>query len=250
MDLGYHGATMKFSTLILPFLTLACSEYEVRQICTEDEPAFDIEDVSTLDDAAGAQAGWFSGDGVMLQVPDYEALPEGAQWRVASVDVLWMVPAGQYEGTSGFPSSWDSASLRVNVIDGSDPNDPSATVWSVEQQVSPGSVEWESHSFEDASGLAAEQDYYRAWWSFSFAVQTTGEFMSGSEYFVGLVWPEYVQPEVGYSYFNRPCDRNWQINDGDEFWTQNSITSGDEDTCSWPMLRVNTEVSWESDEGC
>ena len=54
MDLGYHGATMKYSTLILPFLTLACSEYEVRQLCTEDEPAFDIEDVSTLDDAAAA----------------------------------------------------------------------------------------------------------------------------------------------------------------------------------------------------
>ena len=46
-------------------------------MCTDDEPAFDIEDVSTLEDASGSQFGWF-GDGVMLDVPDYSSLPDGA----------------------------------------------------------------------------------------------------------------------------------------------------------------------------
>jgi hypothetical protein len=110
-------------------------------------------------------------------------------------------------------------------------------------------MDWETHQFEDTSGQASQIDYYRAWWNFSFAAQTSGEFLTDSHYFVGLVWPNYLQPEVGYSYFNRPCTDNWQTNDGDDFWTQNS-TNSDEDTCSWPMLRVNTEVSWESEDGC
>jgi hypothetical protein len=218
-------------------------------MCTEDEPGFDIEDVSTLDDASGAQAGWFIADGVMLDIPAYETIPDRAQWRVLSVDVLWMVPASQYDGTSGIPTPWDSAELRVEVYDSANPNDETAALWSVQQQVSPGSMDWETHQFEDTSGLASQIDYYRAWWNFSFAAQTSGEFLTNSQYFVGLVWPDFVEPEVGYSYFNRPCTANWQTNDGDDFWTQNSTTS-DEDTCSWPMLRVNTEVSWESDEGC
>jgi len=161
-----------------------------------------------------------------------------------------MVPASQYEGTSGIPGDWDSAELRVEVYDGSDPNEPEATMWEVQQQVSPGSVDWETHEFSDTSGQADQVDYYKAWWNFSFAAQTSGEFLTDSDYFVGLVWPDYQNPEVGYSYFNRPCTDNWQVNDGDDFWTQNSTTSVEEETCSWPMLRVNTEVSWESDEGC
>ena len=241
---------MKNTLILLPFLSLACSEYELSQMCTDDEPAFDIEDVSTLEDASGSQFGWFVADGVMLDVPDYGSLTDGSQWRVVSVDVLLAVPASQYEGTANQPTAWDSAELQVDIIDGSDPNDTTAKKWSNQQQVSPGILDWETHRFDDMSGLASELDYYTAWWRFGFAADTSGEFIEGDQYFVGLVWPDYDHPEVGYSYFNRPCAANWQVNDGDDYWTQNSTTSSDADSCSWPMLRVNTEVSWESEDGC
>ena len=231
-------------------MTLACSEYEISQMCTDNEPAFDIEDVSTLEDATGSQFAWFVSDGVMLDVPDYDSLPEGAQWRVLSVDVLLAVPASQYEGTSNQSTPWDISRLRVDIIDGSDPNDSSATTWYKQQQLSPTTLEWETHRFEDTAGLVSEADYYTGWWNFSFAAATSGMFIEGDQYFVGLTWPDYEHPEVGYSYFNRPCSANWQINDGQDYWTQNSTTSSDPDSCSWPMFRVNTEVSWESEDGC
>ena len=241
---------MKRLPLIIPFSFIACSDYEISQLCTDDEPAFDIEKVSTLEDAEAAVSGWFSADGVHLQIPDYGSIPEGALWRIVSVDVLWMVPANEYDGTSGFPSSWDSAELAVEVVDSANPNDMEAKRWVVEQQVTPGSMDWETVELEGGTGQASESDYYSAWWNFSFAVETSTDFLTGSDYFVGLVWPDYGEPEVGYSYFNRPCEKNWQINDGDDAWTQNSTTSSEPNSCSWPMLRVNTEVSWESLDGC
>jgi len=226
---------------------VGCSDYQFNELCESDDPSFDIEEVSSLEDAAGAQ--WWMADAIVL---DHEMgnAPEGSQWRVVSVDVLVMTSRSQFEGINPTPSGWEDASLNVVVFDSNDPNATEPAVYSTTQTLNSDSLEWEDHTFEGSNTLAEESDYVRAWWNFDFSTQTSGKGMEADQYIVGIRWPELYIPEVGYSSFNRPCDRNWQVNaDGTTEWLHNSVSS-EADDCSWPMMRVHTQVFWESKNGC
>ncbi len=236
----------RFSVSALLFL-FACSDYEFHEMCESDDPSFDIEEVSSLEDAAGAQ--WWVADAIVL---DHEMgnAPEGSQWRVVSVDVLMMVSRSQAEGTTASPSGWETSDLTVEVFDSTDPNSTDSAIYSTTQTVDADDLAWEDHVFGASATLAEESDYVRAWWNFDFSTQTSGQGMESDTYVVGISWPALYIPEVGYSAFNRPCDRNWQVNaDGSTQWQLNSVTS-DGDECSWPMMRVHTQVFWESKDGC
>ena len=60
--------------------------------------------------------------------------------------------------------------------------------------------------------------------------------LHSSDYFVAISWDSWGFPNVGYSNFELDCTANWS-DYGDGRWVQNSGVD-----CSWPMLRITTEV--------
>jgi hypothetical protein len=227
-------------------LLIACSDYNLNSKCTSRAPAFDIEEVSSLDTSWGSE--WWSADAVVLD----SVVPENpeANWRVVSVDVLVMVPTSHMDGTSMWPSNFEGAPLTVEVIDASDLNDSTAQSWSLTQNLNTAELEWQPHTFAEMTS-ALETEYQMAWWNFNIAAETSDAPMTADQYAVAIRWPQASVPEVGYSNFDRPCASNWQVNaDGSTDWQHNSETSEDDSSCSWPMFRVETEVVWESEVGC
>lgn len=235
---------MRQLSLLALFPLAACSDYNLNSQCTSREPAFDIEEVSELEESWGPS--WWSADAVVVDALEPEN-PE-ASWRVVSVDVLVMVPTSHLDGTSIWPSEFEGAPLTVEVYDTSILTDSSAQMWSLTQELNTAELEWSPHSFPDMTEML-ETEYQMAWWNFNIAGQTSSTPMTSDQFAVGLRWPEKMVPEVGYSSFNRPCDANWTINDGQSQWQHNSDTNSDP-TCSWPMFRVETEVVWESEVEC
>jgi len=232
--------------LALPLLLLSCSDYNLNSKCTSRAPAFDIEEVSTLESAWGSE--WWVADAIVLDSVPLEN-PE-ATWRVVSVDVLVMVPTSHMDGTSAWPSDFEGAPLTVEVFDAGDLNDSSAQSWSLTQTLNTAELTWTNHSFQTMTN-ALETEYKMAWWNFNIAGETSDAPMTSDQFAVGIRWPQASVPEVGYSNFDRPCSANWQVNaDGSKKWQHNSETAGDSNDCSWPMFRVETEVVWESEVGC
>jgi hypothetical protein len=233
---------------LLPFLLLvtSCTDYNLNSKCTSRAPAFDIEEVSTLESAWGSE--WWTADAVVLDSLPLEN-PE-ASWRVVSVDVLVMVPKSHMDGSSPSPSDFEGAPLTVEVFDTNDLNDAEAQKWSLTQNLNTADLTWTPHTFSTETN-ALETEYVQAWWNFNIAGETSDTPMTADQFAVGIRWPQYSVPEVGYSNFDRPCDANWQVNaGGTTTWQHNSDTSGNDSTCSWPMFRVETEVVWESEVGC
>ena len=93
--------------MLLSLLVACGSDYAVKNICVESADGFDVEAVSTLQDAAGYPG---ARDAVVLDV-DAGSLPEGASWRVTRVDLLAMVPEWVFDRYEG------GDSLRVDVWD-------------------------------------------------------------------------------------------------------------------------------------
>ena len=222
----------------------SCSDYNVNSLCTSREPVFDIEEVSVVETAWGPA--WWTSDAVSL-----DAIPPvnpDAYWRVVAVDVLVMVPTSHMDGTSPLPSNFEGAPLTVEVFDSGNPNDPGAQSWSLTQNLNTADLEWSDHTFDTWTN-ALESEYKMAWWSFNISEETLGSPMTGERFTVGLKWPEDNVPEVGYSNFNRPCSDNWTINTGETRYGNNGA-DGDNNDCSWPMFRVESEVVWESAGDC
>jgi len=230
----------------IPLFVAGCSDYNLNSRCSSRAPAFDIEEVSTLESAWGSE--WWVADAVVLDAVPLEN-PE-ATWRVVSVDVLVMVPTSHLDGTSIWPSEFEGAPLTIEVFDTTDLNDNQAQVFSLTQNLNSAELDWQPHSFSEMTSKL-ETEYMMAWWNFNIAGQTSDAPMTADQFAVGLRWPEMGVPEVGYSDFNQACNLNWQVNaDGSTQWQLNSETSEDAMTCSWPMMRVETEIVWESEVGC
>ena len=110
---------------------------------------------------------------------------------------------------------------------------------------------WVDHTFTEPSAETSETAYQRAWWTFDFAAETSGRGSVEPQFFVDVRWPQDRSPQVGYSNYNNPCDRNWTIYESATGWERNSERPGGggaDSTCSWPMFRVNTGVTWEAEE--
>jgi hypothetical protein len=228
--------------MILLTLLAACQDYNLTQICDATDPSFDIEEVSQLEDTIGP--GMVDADGVVLDY-DLAALPTDGVWRIMSVDILLMIPSARFDA---FP---DDREITVEIFVSDDPTDIDAPTWQLTQAANLASLTFEEHLFTNPSAETDETDYQRAWWNFDFSTQTSGQGTTEPQFFVDVQWPESNSPQVGYSNYNNACDRNWTIYDAVDGWELNSVRpggSGDEDSCSWPMFRVNTGVTWEAEE--
>lgn len=224
---------------MLLMMMLACSDYAVTNLCVEEGGAFDIEEVSTLQDAAGYPD---ARDAVVLQY-DASALAEGESWRVTRVDVLAMVPEAVFDRYAG------GDVLRVDLWDAGRPEGDGT--WSVEQAIDPAALEWDAVTLPpDAywAGQRGELQQRRAWMPFDFSEVTDVAGMTSGRYAVSVSWGEKGLPTIGYSNFNLACSQNW-TDYGDGAWTLNSA-DGDGAECSWPMLRVRVETRTLDDGGC
>lgn len=217
--------------------TLGCAEDSLGRWCTFDDSSFDIEEVSVLEDAMGEVN---VHDAIVIDY-DVSSLAETATWRVGSVDALIMVPQSQFEQ---YP---DSITLAVEVFDASSPT--LATPWVVEQVLNKADLVWEDVTLTSPD-LQTELTQKQAWWSFDFTDVIPESGMTSTTYVVGLYWRAGNLPSVGYSNFNRPCDRNWTDYSDGLGWILNSerftgLGTPQPNSCNWPMLRVNVEVREE-----
>jgi hypothetical protein len=201
---------------------------------TSEESSFDIEQVSVLEATEQLRGG---ADAVILD-HDASQLPPNSTWRVGHVDVLVMVPTWAF---NGYPGSLglSSVGLTVQVWDARTPVDPQKPAYVLRQVLNPAALTWESVTLPEGS-------FRKGWWTFRFtdpAQPVITAPMSSQQFLVGVRWDESSEPRLGYSNFNRPCDRNW-TDYGTGTWNLNS-TTGQPSSCSWPMLRVGTEVTTE-----
>ena len=215
--------------MLLLMSLLGCgSEHTVTQLCSHQEEGFDIEEASTLEDAQA-----FPGmhDAVIL---DYDAsgLPEGATWRVKTVEIQPMI------AFVDFADQVDGQEVTVEIWDADDPQ--STTPFVVTQTFHKDELTWEDVTLSDPE-TAVYRSQRKAWWAFDFSDVIPAAGLDGPEYLVSVAWTREALPTLGYSNFNNSCDRNWTDWDDGLGWALN----GDGFTCSWPMLRVSLEVLQE-----
>jgi len=228
---------------LLPLLAagpLACGSDQLRQIpCVDEQQAFDIEQVSTLELVHAVSGG---ADGVVLETDATQLDPEAA-WRVGSVDVLVAIPSVDF---TRYPKG---VKLAVQVWDGADPK--ASEPWTVEQTLDVAALEW-----TDVYTTMSVVDLYQgqtqlgvqaktAWWKFDFSPVIPDSGMTSSRYLVAVKWMSGDLPIVGASAFNRPCNVNWT--DYGPNWVLLADRPGwvlnaeNQSSCSWPMFKVATQ---------
>ena len=205
--------------LLIPFMLLACSEYNVKQLCVDKSNGFDIEEVSVLQDAAGYA---FTRDAVIMDF-DGGSFAADEGWRVISVEVMAMIP------------TWYL-----------DPYE--ATPWVVTQRITKSDWEWRAITLPGDAAVAGQTldfEQTRAWVRFDFSEEIPESGMTSNQYLVSVAWNSYGTPAVGYSNFNLACDKNWT--DSGSGFILNSTTAGAQE-CSWPMLRLEIETRRYEDD--
>ena len=215
-----------FPTLML----IGCSEYDIKQLCVDTRNAFDVEEVSVLQDAAG-YAG--ARDAIIMEFDSGDFAPDEG-WRVVSVEVMAMIPSWLFDIYG------DDADLAIEVYDAADPN--STTPWVVNQTIRKADWEWREVTlpFDSATaGQTGDFDQMSAWIKYDFMTQIPEEGMTSDQYLVSVAWDDFSTIGVGYSNFNLACDKNWT--DWGDGFTLNSTTAGANE-CSWPMFRLELET--------
>jgi hypothetical protein len=223
----------------LSLMGACASDYSLGQMCVADDAGFDIEGVSTLQDAAGYPA---NRDAVVLDFDDSQLL-EDESWRVTKVELLAMVPDWVFDDYEG------GDTLRVEIWDADRPDGQGH--WSIDAPILPAMLDWEGVTLaQDAywAGARNELQQQRAWMSFDFSEIIPESGMTSNRYTVGVGWSQNGLPTVGYSNFNLACSANF-TDYGDGRWTLNSA-DGDGDVCSWPMMRVSVETRTLDDGSC
>ena len=228
-----------FTALLLASLAtlLACQDEPLLQLCVEEEPGFDIEELSILEDATDFASGR---DAITVRF-DPSTLPDKATWRVATVDVLLMIPASQF---AFYP---EGVGLTLEVFDADDPTQ--VQPWRVSQVLDKSALSFEEVELRTPDN-ATELRQMRAWWRFDFRDVIPTEGMTASRFLVGAAWAPSGLPAIGYSNYNRSCSENWTQYPDTQQWVLNSELdqSAGENTCSWPMLRVNVETRVEAED--
>jgi len=203
--------------------------------CTEELNAFDIEDVSTLQDAMSKSIGNCLRDAVIIDFGG-QGLASDVTWRVSAVEILIMIPEDKV------PMFQDGELMRVEVFDSDDPTQIEPYV--VDMEVNRVDLQWTLYTLPDDAahaGQTGEYNQYGAWLTFDFLdiIPATG--MNSRRFVVSVAWPDPGNIAVGYSNFNRSCAANWT--DYGEGWRLNSERAG-EYQCSWPMLRIQVEQTY------
>ena len=217
--------------LLVSIFLSGCATDDLHYVCINEEPTFDIEEVSTLEDSMSLPNGH---DAIILDYND-SYLPEGGTWRVSSVDILLMIPASQF---NFYPNNVE---LTVEVFGGADPR--RAPTWKVKQTVDVSKLRWTDVRLTNPD-QAYELSQKQAWWTFDFTSVIPESGMRSTTFLVGAAWENDSLPTIGYSNFNRPCDRNW-TKYNEVAWKLNSVLSP-YPICNWPMMRVNVEERHKS----
>ena len=110
---------MKITKYFCLFL-VGCTDYKLSNVntpssgeeeedCTESYINFDIEEVSTLQDAVSYSVSGWNQDAVVLQFDDSN-LQQDQTWRVSAVEILVMIAADHY------PMFVDGQEINVQVL--------------------------------------------------------------------------------------------------------------------------------------
>jgi hypothetical protein len=217
--------------------------------CSEVVTAFDIEEISSLQDAVsphlasihplGMYNPWYR-DALILDYVLPEA-GEGESWRISAVNVLITVASNRFD------TQPDGLPLTIEVYDAPDPRTVEA--WSVTQPVNLDDLTWSNYVLpSDAaiSGSFLEFTQKGAWMRFDMTDVIPESGMSSPQFVVGIKWEALSRVAVGYSNFNRACDRNWTEWEPETGWQLNGDASTS-DHCSWPMLQVELEHTYTED---
>ena len=236
---------MKPAVLTLSLLVTACSDYGMNALpdsyfetmdtgdpevyeegddCIESSTAFDIEEVSALQDAFGLPK---VRDGLSLNLQG--KIGADQSWRPTAVEVLVMYPEWYFQHYD------DSNSLGVNFH--AAPNPSSSQAYSTMVKIKKKDLEWEPLRLPaDADWSGQDRDQMAAWLRFDLSSLVPEEGFNGNNYFVSLKWDSMGFPNVGYSNFELDCSQNW-TDYGTGVYVQN--TGQD---CSWPMMKIEIET--------
>jgi hypothetical protein len=200
-------------------------EPEEEDDCVESSTAFDIEEVSGLQDAFGlAQVR----DGLMLELD--ESYLEGERtWRPVSVEVLVMYPTWYFDFYD------DSNELSVNFHPTATPAGSAA--FSKTIQIRKSDLDWSPLTLPAGADWSADDlNQMAAWLEFDLSdvVPETG--FRTTDYFVSLSWDSMGFPNVGYSNFELNCAQNWT-----DYGSGSYVQNTGED-CSWPMMKIEVET--------
>ena len=245
---------MRYSPIFLFSLSLGCSDYTVTELapheagadtaappldeaaepeaeeeeeddCVDSSTAFDIEEVSTLQDAFGLPR---VRDGLSLQLAA-GALDGDATWRPVSVQVLVMYPDWL------FNSYDDSNTLTVHFYPTRSPTQGRPLSKSI--RIRKADLSWEPLRLPaDADWSGDDRDQTAAWLEFDLSDLAPEAGYTTLDYFVSLEWDNIGYPNVGYSNFELNCAQNW-TDYGNGQYVQNSGQD-----CSWPMFKLEIET--------
>ena len=187
--------------------------------CDDEGVVFDVDSVSTLQDAFGLP---LVRDGLTLEGPSGS---DG--WRPTTVEVMVMLPAWYFDWYA------DENTISIEIYSDSSPQ---GRPWRIDQRVRKADLNWSDLRLPaDADWSGDDRDQVAAWMTFDFSdLIAPGEFTS-PDLFVSVGWDSLGYPNVGYSNFELPCAANW-TDYGDGSWRQNSGQD-----CSWPMMRISYE---------
>jgi len=206
---------------------------ETDDDCIETYVTFDIEEVSTLQDAVSYSVANWTQDAVVLNFDDSSLLPDQT-WRVSAVEILVLIADAHY------PHFVDGQEINVQVFDSINPN--SGTMWTVNQAIVRSEHTWSDYTLpSDASfaGTYGEFQQKGAWVRFDTSAVIPGSGMTSPTFVAGVMWEAPGMVKLGYSNFNQDCQRNW-TNYGNG-WVLNSERP-EFFGCSWPMMRIEVEV--------
>ena len=206
--------------------------------CTEEFVGFDIEQVSTLQDAVEHSDAHWSHDAVVIHFDDTVLYPNQT-WRVSAVEILVLIP------DSEFATFVDGQLIHIMVIDANDPQ--YTTPWTFTLPVVRSQLTWSDYVLpSDAyySGPLGQFNHKGAWLRFDTTSTIPVSGMTSSDFIVATFWEPYSAVQVGYSNFNQDCSKNWTIYGSN--WDLNSQNTN-YNACSWPMFRVEFETKMEGD---
>jgi len=208
-------------------------EEEEDECIGESQIGFNIEEVSTLQDAVSYSVSGWTNDAIVLRFDD-SGLRADQYWRVSAVEVLVLI------SDNHFPHFTDGQEISVQVFDS--PTPMSGPNWTMAKSIVRAEQSWTDYMLpNDAwyAGTYGEFAQKGVWVRFETRELIPVSGMTSTDFLVGVMWEPPGMVKVGYSNFNQDCEKNWT--DYGSGWGLNS-ENPDFFGCSWPMLRVEIEV--------
>ena len=213
-------------------------EDPTEEDCTDAFIAFDIEEVSTLQDAVSYSVANWTHDAVVLHFDDTQLTSEQT-WRVSAVEILVLISEAHFNYFT------DGQEISIIVFDTDNPN--TSQPWIMTKEIVRSEHNWIDYILpQDAwhAGLYGEFSQKGMWLRFDTTTLIPISGMGSNNFIVGVMWPPPGMVKVGYSNFNQDCEKNWSdYGSGWELNSENPEYFG----CSWPMLRVEIETRSSGD---